>query len=61
MDERWKPHSTLNGVFERMIDGYANDDKWMIKYSFGKLKLEDDPFQSFIMTAFWKSSALNSL
>ena len=25
MDERWKRHSSLPGVFERYVDGYAND------------------------------------
>ncbi len=28
MDERWKPHGALVGVFERYIDGFANDDEF---------------------------------
>ncbi len=28
MDERWKKHSTLDGVFERYVDGFANDTEF---------------------------------
>ena len=28
MDERWKPHASLNGVYERFIDGFANDTEF---------------------------------
>ena len=35
MDERWKPHGSLHGVYERYIDGYANDD------TFHRQKVQD--------------------
>jgi len=28
MDTRWKPHSALNGVYERYVDGFANDTEF---------------------------------
>lgn len=28
MDESWKPHSALVGVYERYVDGFANDTEF---------------------------------
>ena len=28
MDQQWKPHAALHGVYERYVDGFANDTEF---------------------------------